>query len=511
MSSIKEREAQVRAAAAKMGKGTYVEGEPKNGTFRKDLQKESSKIVTLEEAIRRSGLKDGMTISFHHHFRGGDKVVNMVVAKLAEMGFKNLTVAASSLSDVHAPLIEHIKNGVVTKLITSGLRGELANEISHGLMEEPVVFRSHGGRGSAIANGDLHIDVAFLGASSCDPAGNACGYSRSENAKSICGSLGYALPDAQYADKVVILTDDLVDYPNTPNSISERNVDYVVVVDSVGDSAKISSGAIRDTKNPRDILLAQTAAKVIINSGYFKEGFSIQTGSGGASLAAVKYIRESMIEKGIHASYALGGITAHMVKMHEEGLIERLIDVQSFDKVAAESLRKNPFHKEVSANEYASADEPGSAVHYLDMVILSALEVDVNFNVNVLVGSDGIIRGAIGGHPDTAADSALSIIVCPLLRGRIPCVVDEVTTLITPGSTVDVVVTEYGIAVNPRRPEIAERLKAAGLKVVDIHCLKDMALKAIGNPDPLPFGDKVVGVVMNRDGSVQDVIMNIVD
>ena len=511
MSSIKEREAQVRAAAAKMGKGTYVEGEPKNGTFRKDLQKESSKIVTLEEAIHRSGLKDGMTISFHHHFRGGDKVVNMVVAKLAEMGFKNLTVAASSLSDVHAPLIEHIKNGVVTKLITSGLRGELANEISHGLMDEPVVFRSHGGRGSAIACGDLHIDVAFLGASSCDPAGNACGYSRSENAKSICGSLGYALPDAQYADKVVILTDDLVDYPNTPNSISERNVDYVVVVDSVGDSAKISSGAIRDTKNPRDILLAQTAAKVIINSGYFKEGFSIQTGSGGASLAAVKYIRESMIEKGIHASYALGGITAHMVKMHEEGLIERLIDVQSFDKVAAESLRKNPFHKEVSANEYASADEPGSAVHYLDMVILSALEVDVNFNVNVLVGSDGIIRGAIGGHPDTAADSALSIIVCPLLRGRIPCVVDEVTTLITPGSTVDVVVTEYGIAVNPRRPEIAERLKAAGLKVVDIHCLKDMALKAIGNPDPLPFGDKVVGVVMNRDGSVQDVIMNIVD
>ena len=511
MSSIKEREAQVRAAAAKMGKGTYVEGEPKNGTFRKDLQKESSKIVTLEEAIRRSGLKDGMTISFHHHFRGGDKVVNMVVAKLAEMGFRNLTVAASSLSDVHAPLIEHIKNGVVTKLITSGLRGELANEISHGLMDEPVVFRSHGGRGSAIANGDLHIDVAFLGASSCDPAGNACGYSRSENAKSICGSLGYALPDAQYADKVVILTDDLVDYPNTPNSISERNVDYVVVVDSVGDSSKISSGAIRDTKNPRDILLAQTAAKVIINSGYFKEGFSIQTGSGGASLAAVKYIRESMIEKGIHASYALGGITAHMVKMHEEGLIERLIDVQSFDKVAAESLRKNPFHKEVSANEYASADEPGSAVHYLDMVILSALEVDVNFNVNVLVGSDGIIRGAIGGHPDTAADSALSIIVCPLLRGRIPCVVDEVTTLITPGSTVDVVVTEYGIAVNPRRPEIAERLRAAGLKVVDIHCLKDMALKAIGNPDPLPFGDKVVGVVMNRDGSVQDVIMNIVD
>lgn len=186
-----------------------------------------------------------------------------------------------------------------------------------------------------------------------------------------------------------------------------------------------------------------------------------------------------MIKRGIHSSFALGGITAHMVKMHEEGLIERLIDVQSFDRVAAESIKNDPFHKGVSANEYASADEPGSAVHYLDIVILSALEVDVNFNVNVLVGSDGVIRGAVGGHPDTAADSALSIIVCPLMRGRIPCVVDEVTTLITPGSTVDVVVTEYGIAVNPRRPEIAERLREAGLKIVDIHDLKELALKSI--------------------------------
>ena len=412
---------------------------------------------------------------------------------------------------MHKPLIEHIRNGVITRISTSGLRGELANEISHGLMAEPVIFRSHGGRGSAIASGDLHIDVAFLGASSCDPLGNACGYSRSENAKSICGSLGYALPDARYADKVVIVTDDLVPYPNTPNSISEHDVDYVVEVESVGDSSKISSGAIRDSKNPRDILLAQQAAKVIINSGYFKDGFSIQTGTGGASLAAVKYIRNSMIEQGIKASFALGGITAHMVKLHEEGLIERLIDVQSFDKVAAMSLRDDMMHKEVAAYEYAAADEPGSAVHYLDIVILSALEADVNFNVNVLVGSDGIIRGAIGGHPDTAADSALSIIVCPLLRGRIPCVVDEVTTHITPGSTVDVIVTEYGIAVNPRRPELAERLRNAGLEVVDIHSLKDKALSIIGEPEPIPFGDKVVGVVMNRDGSVMDVIRNVND
>ena len=99
----------------------------------------NSKVVSLEEAIRRSGLKDGQTISFHHHFRGGDKVVNMVVDKLAQMGFKDLKLAASSLSDVHKPLIEHIKNGVITGISTSGLRGELADAISHGLLQEPVV------------------------------------------------------------------------------------------------------------------------------------------------------------------------------------------------------------------------------------------------------------------------------------------------------------------------------------------------------------------------------------
>lgn len=509
MNDLKKREALVRQMADAMGKQAYVSDEHKEPMPNIERQQNSPKLVTLEEAIRRSGLKDGMTISFHHHFRGGDKVVNMVVDKLAEMGFKNLHLAASSLQDVHEPLIEHIRNGVITQISTSGMRGELAKAISQGLMNEPVVFRSHGGRGAAIASGELHIDVAFLGASSADALGNACGYSRSEHAKSICGSLGYALPDARYADKTVIITDDLVPYPNTPNSISEHDVDYVVLVDSVGDSSKIASGAIRDTKNPRDILLAQQAAKVIVNSGYFRDGFSIQTGSGGASLAAVKYLRQSMIGQGIKASFALGGITAHMVKMHEEGLIGRLIDVQSFDKVAAESLKNDPMHKEVAAYEYASAAEQGSATHFLDIVILSALEVDVNFNVNVLVGSDGIIRGAIGGHPDTAADSALSIIVCPMLRGRIPCIVDEVTTLITPGKTVDVVVTEYGVAVNPARPEIAERLAAAGLKLVSLESLRDRALSIIGTPAPLPFGDKIVGVVMNRDGRVMDVIKNI--
>ena len=85
------------------------------------------------------------------------------------------------------------------------------------------------------------------------------------------------------------------------------------------------------------------------------------------------------------------------------------------------------------------------------------------------------------------------------------------TTLITPGENVDVVVTEYGVAVNPQRPDLAKSLEEAGIKLVTLEELRDRALRVIGTPDPLPFGDKVVGVVLNRHGQVQDVIRNIVD
>ena len=257
-----------------------------------------NKIVpSLDEAIRLTGLKDGMTISFHHHFRNGDYIVNMVVDKLAEMGYKNLTLAASSLSSIHAPLIEHIRNGVITRIETSGLRGELAEAISHGLMDIPVVFRSHGGRAYAIETGELKIDVAFLGAPSCDPSGNANGYSRDGSDSISCGSLGYARMDAIYGEKVIILTNHIVPYPNAPFGIAENDVDYIVEIDQIGDPAGIMSGATRFTSNPKELLIARTAANVIEASGKFVDGFSMQTGSGGASLAVTRFLREKSCRK----------------------------------------------------------------------------------------------------------------------------------------------------------------------------------------------------------------------
>lgn len=477
------------------------------------LQKETedNKITaTLEEAVRKSGLKDGMTISFHHHFRAGDYIVNMVLDVLAKMGFKNLTLAASSLTTCHDPVIGHIKSGLITKIHTSGMRGALADAVSDGLMDEPVVFWSHGARATAIAEGRLHIDVAFLGAPSSDPYGNSNGYTREGEGKSICGSMGYARIDAQYADHVIIITDNIVPYPNVPFAISQRYVDQIVVVPSIGDPEKIMSGATRFTKKPGDLLIAENTAEVIVNSGYFYDGFSLQTGSGGAALAVTRFLSDYMREKNVHASFAIGGITGVMTKLHEEGLIKKILDVQSFDLEAANSLKNNHLHQQIDADYYADPFKVGTAVNLLDVVILSALEVDVDFNVNVLTGSDGVIRGAIGGHPDTAAGAALSIVVCPLFRGRIPSVLNHVNTVVTPGDTVDIIVTDQGIAVNPKRADLKETLKRAHIDVVDIHELQKRAESVTGVPEPIHFGDKIVGVVTYRDGSVIDVIKNVI-
>ncbi len=500
----------------KTGLKPYVPGENEKLLLRStetfaERSKNNNKITSFEEAVTAVGLKDGMTISFHHHFRDGEHVVNYVLGKLADMGYKNMSVAASSLTNVHEPMIEHIKNGVVTHIETSGLRGKLANAISHGIMDDPVIFRSHGGRAAAIAEGELHIDVAFLGASSCDPYGNANGYTAGGEETGACGSLGYARVDAEYADKVIILTNNIVAFPNVPCAIPARQVDYIVEVESVGDPAKISSGATRFTKNPHDLLIAQTAADVIEASGYFYDGFSMQTGSGGASLAVTRFLRDKMIEKDIKCSFALGGITAQITSMHEEGLVKKILDVQTFDSVAAESVKNNEFHHQIDAVSYASPYDKGSAQNQLDVVILSALEIDIDFNVNVLLGTDGIIRGAIGGHPDTAAGAALTIITAPLMRGRLPTVMKKVNTVVTPGGDVDVLVTDHGIAVNPARPEIESRLREAGLPITTISELQQKAEKLSGVPDELPFGDKIVAVVTYRDGSVIDVIRNILD
>ena len=258
-----------------------------------------SKLVSsLREAVSLAGLRDGMTVSFHHHLRNGDYVLNMVMEEIARLGVKDLTVNASSLFDTHAPLADHIRNGVVTAIQTDYMAAGLGREISRGLMEKPVQFRTHGGRPSAIAGGETTIDVAFIAAPSADPMGNCTG----KFGKSACGSLGYAFPDAMYAKKVIVITDNLVPYPLQDWSIPEIYVDCVVQVEAIGDPKGIVSGTTRITRDPVGLVMASYAAKVIEHSGLLQDGFSFQTGAGGASLAAAGFLKDIMLAKNIQGT-----------------------------------------------------------------------------------------------------------------------------------------------------------------------------------------------------------------
>ncbi len=461
-----------------------------------------SKLVSsLREAIAASGLRDGMTVSFHHHLRSGDYVINMVMNEIAAMGIKNLTVNASSLFDVHAPLAEHIKSGVITRIITDYMSEGLGKYISAGIMEQPVEFMTHGGRPTAIMQGKTPIDVAFVAAPAADCEGSCTG----KIGRSACGSIGYAFADAELAKKTVVITDGLCKRLEEP-SIDGKYVDFVVSVDEIGDPRGIVSGTTTITRDPVGLIMARDAADVIKYSGLLKDGFSFQTGAGGASLAAAKFLMEIMLEEKIHGGFGLGGITGYMVDMLRAGCFEELRDVQCFDLKAVESIRTDPRHHEISAFEYASPANGHAWVNSLDAVILGATEIDTGFNVNVHTNSSGTIMGGSGGHSDTAAGAKLAMVIAPLFRARQPIITERVSCVSTPGRDIDVFVTQYGIAVNPKNKELRDRLIRAHLPIVSIEELKAKAESLCGVPKALEHGERVVAKVIGRGGEVQDLI-----
>jgi citrate lyase subunit alpha/citrate CoA-transferase len=469
----------------------------------KVARRADTKVVSdLETLFRRIPVRDGMTFSFHHHLRNGDGVVNAVLATAAKLGIKNLTLALSAVYPVHAPLVEHIKQGTVRALDTDYISGPVADAVSHGLLAQPVIMRTHGGRARAIESGQRPIDVAFIAAPTADPQGNLTGIS----GPNACGALGYAMPDAAHADWVVGVTDNLVPYPLTPISIPQTQVDFVVPLGSIGDAGGIVSGITRIAQKPEQMGIAKLAAKIIDAAGLICDGFSFQTGAGGTSLAVTQFVRTMMTERGVVGSFALGGITGALVEMLEAGLFARLLDVQAFDLAAVRSLATNPNHLEISAGHYASPWNSGCAVDQLDCVILGATEIATNFNVNVTTGSDGMIRGGSGGHSDAAAGAKVAIVVTPLRRGPWPIVRDTVTTVTTPGETIDLLITDAGVAVNPQRADLLERLAAAELPLKSIAELRTLA----GEPPQQPVtNDKLVAIVEYRDGTVIDVVRSI--
>lgn len=469
------------------------------------INSEGSKLVdSIHDCLVKCGIRDGMTLGFHHHFREGDYVVNMVMEEIHSMGIKDITICASSLGKAHDQLVDYIEDGTITGIQSSGVRGKIGRAISEGKLKGLAIMRSHGGRVRAIETGEVRIDIAFVGAPTCDDYGNCRGI----GGKSDCGVLSYSMVDADYADKVVAITDCLVPFPNFPAHISMTKVDYVVVVDEIGNPDKIATGAAKPTTDMRKLMMADYCTNFVVNTPYFKDGFSYQTGVGGASIASTISLAKIMKERNVRMRFGVGGLTKPMCDLLENGQVDALLDTQDFDLDAVESVM-NPKHFRISAGEYADPFNKGAVVNKLDFVILAALEVDVNFNCNVVVGSDGMITGAQGGHPDTAAGAKCTIVITPLLQGRIPAVCTDVTTVTTPGESIDVVITDYGIAVNPRRQDLIQCMKDVDLPFKTIEELRDIAYSITGEPEKVQFDDKVVGIIESRDGTVMDVVRKI--
>lgn len=465
------------------------------------LEKENKMVQNISELFDKLEIKDGATLSFHHHLRNGDFVLNMVFEEVKRRGIKDITLVASSIFPCHEPIVPLIKDGTIKNVITSYMSGPVAESISHGDLKGTLVMQSHGGRARAIMEGSVKIDVAFIGAPATDVHGNIS----ATEGKAFCGTLGYAIADSIMAEKTVAITDTILELEGKTEIPSER-IDYILKVDSIGDPNGIISGTTRITKDPVGLRIAQKAVEVMVATGLVKEGMCYQSGAGGVSLAVTKFLGDYMEREGIKGKFASGGVTGDLCDMKNRGLFDRIYDVQCFDLKSAEDIKKDPRHITMSAEKYASPYKD-AIVNSLDFVILGATELDTDFNVNVTTGHDGVIMGGSGGHQDTAYGAKVSIIVSKLFQSRIPLIVDRVGVISTPGSTVDVLVTERGVAVNENRKDIIEALKAHDIEVMTIKELKELSDSLTGVPEKKRDESKrVIGYMEYRDGQVLDKI-----
>jgi citrate lyase subunit alpha/citrate CoA-transferase len=140
---------------------------------------------------------------------------------------------------------------------------------------------------------------------------------------------------------------------------------------------------------------------------------------------------------------------------------------------------------------------------------LGATEVDVNFNVNVNTHSNGLLLHGTGGHTDAASGSKICFIVAPVYRKKVPIIRDSVTTITTPGNDVDVIVSDQGIAINPRRKDLLEKVKGSKLPIKTIEELRDMAYEATGGPQPIKQTEDIIALIEYRDGTIMDTVWKV--
>jgi citrate lyase subunit alpha/citrate CoA-transferase len=462
----------------------------------------SSKVCSLIDALKKCGIKDGDTVSFHHQLRNGDNVINLTLSAIRELGIKKIRMAQTAMFDVHNPVIDFIRDGVINR-IEGSINGVVGDYVSKNPLDFPVVLRSHGGRWAAVKTGELHPDIAVIAASSADECGNATGII----GESAFGPISYSQVDAMYGDHVIVVTDNIVDYPCKHQEIQERYVDCVAQVDKIGDPKNIMSGTTKITEDPMKLQIAHDCVDLMDAAGLIKDGIVFQSGAGGISLAAMKFLGERLEEKDVVAETATGGLTRLICDIYNAGRVKNIYYSQVFDEYSVKFIQED-LGLPADIGHYADPTSKGRTIDGLDTVVLGATEVDVNFNVNVNTHSDGRLLHGIGGHQDTSAAAKLTIITCPVFRKDNPIVREKVTTVSTPGDVVDAIVTNEGIAINPKRNDLIEKIRDR-INIVPIEDLKNRAYDETGGPEKLEFTDEIVGMTKWFDGTLLDLIWKV--
>jgi citrate lyase subunit alpha/citrate CoA-transferase len=310
---------------------------------------------------------------------------------------------------------------------------------------------------------------------------------------------------------VIVVTDNLVPFPCIPWQIQGNNVDYVVEVESIGDPSKIVSGTTQITRSPDRLRISELVARFLRDSGIMRNGFSFQAGAGGIALAFVDYLARMMKAANVKASFVRGGSTKYLVDMLKEGLTGYILDGQTFDLDAVRSIASDPRHVQTSPFTSYNFHGKGNFASIVDACVLGATEVDVNFNANVVTHSDGRLLHGIGGWQNCLF-AGCTILAVPSFRDRIPVIVDEVTTITGPGELVDVIVTERGVAINPKRQDLLDAVKGKGLPIRTIEEIKaEIEHICGGKPAKPKLGERPVAVVKWVDGTVLDTVWEVLD
>jgi len=215
-----------------------------------------------------------------------------------------------------------------------------------------------------------------------------------------------------------------------------------------------------------------------------------------------------MRNAGVTARFARGGSNQYMTAMLEEGLIDYILDGQTFDLEGVRSMRENPRHINTSPFTSYNFHGKGNFASMVDVAVLGATEVDLDFNGNVVTHSDGRLLHGIGGWQNCLAARCAMLLV-PSFRDRIPVIVDEVTTLCGPGDLIDVVVTERGIAINPLRQDLLDAVAGSDLPIRPIEDLKAELNRLCGVPAKPERSDDPVAVVKWVDGTVIDTVWKV--